>query len=332
MVLAEQVRSLVDESNRIDDATIYDRNSAAWGIIHSYGNITLTEDSLIAFKFNIVYLSVYRLKIGDYYVHGGLLPAGTTYSGIAFIAAGTHAVVMEHKNAGGSGAGRISNFQLGVAKFSDQVASTVVIYSSQISKTVLARTTCIGSLKNAVFAVNVWAYTPGGQTNFENVGDALTNGVQLSVDGVQVNWTIRLQDTGPDESASANFYGSLTVGSAHTFDIGKDNANTVVHISIIGCPWILAAVDNEPVTLNFAQAGTFYAMLEPLCGDPTKNSKLGKKRAVSFGDSTNYYSVATPATGIMTHSYTFEIIYVENQTWAVSGLFGCLSHIAVDLR
>jgi len=221
---------------------------------------------------------------------------------------------------------------VGIAKFTDQVSSLLATYSSTINLTVANRETCIGALKNAVFAVQCFASTPAGQTNFENVGDSLTNGVSLAIDGAQVNWTARTQDTGSYGAASAYYYGSLSVGVAHTFVITKDNANTVVNITIIAAPWILAGVDNEPVTLDFAQGSTFYALLEPLSSDPAKNSKIGKKRAVSYGDATDYYSIPTPASGIMTHSYTFEIVTPVNASWLVSGIFGCISHIGVDER
>lgn len=327
---SEQVRSLPDESSQIDDSTAYSRNVASWGTIHDYGNVVLAADSLLVIKFTLNgnYLGRYRLKIGANYVWSG---TGTvdaqTISILAYVAAGTVDILMENK-----GNGQVAAMKLGIAKFSDQVASKLETYSDTISLKVTSRTTCIGALKNAVFMVQCYASTPAAQTNFENVGDALTNGVSLAVDGAQVNWNARDQDTTSDEAASAYYYGSLGVGSTHTFVITKDNANTSVRITVYAAPWILAGVNNEPVTLDFAQYSTFYVLLEPLSGDPSKNSKLGKKRSVSFGDATDYYSIATPATGIMSHSYTFEIVAIGSVSWLVSGLFGCISHIAVDER
>ena len=329
MVYTEQVRQLNSEANLINDTTVYTRNDAAWGTLKDYGNIILSEDSLVVFKFNIQSASAYRLKIGSFYVYGCFTVGVKT--GIAFVAAGTYAVVMEQKNSGGSGS--IGYFQLGKAKFSDVNNSNLAAYSSVISLTVAQRSppSFFGTLKNAVFAVLVWAKTPGAQTNFENVGDALTNGVQLSVDGVQVNWTTRIQDTTSDETACGNFYESLSVGSAHTFTIGKDNANTVVHISIVACPWLLATVDNEPMTLDFAQGSTLYVTLEPLDKDPTKNSKIGKVRAVSYGDATDFYSTAS-GTGILSHTYTFEIVAVSDVSVFVNGFGGCISLVGLDER
>jgi hypothetical protein len=330
MVYAEQVRQLNSEANLINDATVYTRNDAAWGTIHSYGNITLTEDSLVVFKFTIQSASAYRLKIGaSFYVYGCFAIGVKT--GIAFVAAGTYAVVMEQKNSGSTGA--INAFQLGKAKFSDVAKSNLAAYAAEIDLTVAQRAppSFFGTLKNAVFAVNVWAYTPAAQTNFENVGDSLTNGVQLSVDGVQVDWTTRIQDTTSDETASANYYGSLSVGSVHAFIIGKDNANTVVHISIVGCPWLLATVNNEPMILDFPHASTLYVTLEPLDKDPTKDSQIGKVRAVSYGAATDFYSTAS-GTGILSHTYTFEIVAVTDVSVFVNGFGGCISLVGMDER
>lgn len=329
VLLGEQVRHLSTEERLINDTATYTRDNAAWGTIHDYGNITLSEDSLIIFKFTADTASAYRLKIGSFYVHGCY--AAAVYTGIAFVAAGTHAVIMEQRN--GVGSGSIRLFQLGKAKFSDQIYSALAAYSTQISKTLAQRSPAsfFGTLKNAVFAVRVWAYTPAAQTNFENPGDSLTNGVSLAVDGSQITWTDRVQDTGSLENASAYYYCSLSVGSAHTFAITKDNANTVVHISIIGCPWLLFAGLNEPITLEFLQLSTLYLTLEPLDANPTKDSKIGKIRSVSYGDTTDYYSTAT-GTNILSHNYTFEVVKVPSVSVFASGLGGCISYVAVDMR
>lgn len=332
MVLAEQLRDLSVEENLINDTTRYLRNDPAWGTIHDYGNIVLTEDSLIVFKFDVEYgfTSCYRLKIGNYYAHGCYVDG--TYTGIAFVAAGTHDVKMEQKDAGSSN-GRISNFQLGKAKFSDTKYSALAAYSTAISLTISQRSppSFFGTLKNAVFAVMIWAYTLGDVTNFENVGDTLTNGVSIDFDGYQVSWTSRTQDTGSNETAYAYCHRLKSVGSAHTITITKDNAATVVHISVFACPWLLVTADNEPMTLNFSQGSTLYIVLEPLAADPTKTSEIGKVRAVTYGDTTDFYSTAS-GVGILQHSYTFEIVDVTSVSVFLSGLFGCVSMIGLDER
>jgi len=335
MVYTEQVRQLASEQNLINDATVYTRNNAAWGTIHDYGNITLSEDSLIAFRFVIgLTASYYRLIIGNishaYYIHG--CKVAGTYTGIAFVAAGTYGVVMDQKNSGAD-TGHISGFQLGKAKFSDMATSILAEYAAPINLTVAQRSppSFFGTLKNAVFGINVWAYTPGAQTNFENVGDALTNGVQLWVDGRQTDWTTRIQDTTSAGTAYANYYGSLSVGVAHTFELVKDNGSTLIHISTVASPWLLAAVDNEPMTLDFSQGSTLYLVLEPLNADNTKNSGIGKVRAVSYGDTTDYYSTAS-GTGILAHTYTFELVDATSVTVIVNGLGGCIALVGLDER
>lgn len=331
MVVVEQVRDLTSEQNLINDTTAYTRNDAAWGTIHDYGNITLTADSLVVFKFDVgLVQSCYRLKVGTLYIHGCYV-AGT-YTGLAFVAAGTYDVKMEQKNVGAD-TGSLSNFQLGKAKFSDTKNSNLAVYSTTISLTIAQRSppSFFGTLKNAIFAIMVWAYTPGEQTNFENVGDSYTNGVSVVVDGYQVSWTGRIHDTGSNETAYAYCYRMKSVGSAHTIQIAKDNPNTVVHISVFACPWLLAGIDNEPMTLNFAQGSTLYLVLEPLTQDNTKTSEIGKVRAVTYGDTTDFYSTAS-GTGILSHSYTFELVDVTSVSVILSGLGGCVSMVGLDER
>jgi hypothetical protein len=342
MVLSEQVRQIGNESSLIDDSTSYSQNNASWATLKNYGNITLSNAALIVWRFNIQTSGVgYRLKIGSYYVWGKYVSGATDtgyYMGIAYMAAGTHAIVVECK-----GNGQIRFFTLGTAKFSDETGQTARTYSSSLSVTVANRTTCIGALKNAVFVVHCFGKTTGGQTNFENVGDNLTNGVSMTVDSVQVNWTERNQDTGNNETSSASYYGVLSVGSAHTFALTKRNVNTQVDITVYACPWILTASSYEPVTMDFSQGSTIYFMLEPLSGDITKFIGVGKKRAVSYGNSTDYYSTSS-GTGLLSFSYTFENVAPNSTPLYVNGFLatdpdlspyggcGCVGFIGVDMR
>jgi hypothetical protein len=59
--------------------------------------------------------------------------------------------------------------------------------------------------------------------------------------------------------------------------------------------------------------------------------KLGFQRAWSFGDNTNYYSIAS-GTDILSWNYTFESVEVSSCLLLVSGYGGCISIIAVDVR
>ncbi|MCW4002409.1 MAG: hypothetical protein NWE95_00645 [Candidatus Bathyarchaeota archaeon] len=331
VILVEQVRQLTNESNLIDDSTTYTRSfSRSWGTLKNYGNIVLSANSLVVFSFQLN-TSGYnvRLKIGSYYVWGKNNVGTGTFTGIAYVASGTHAVVVEDSSSGAGSS--ISNFKLGKAKFTDEAGSALNNYSSTINLTVANRSTLpVGSLKNAVFMVRVWAKTAGAQTNFENPGDSLTNGVSLSVDGSQITWTERNQDDANYENASATYYCTLTVGSSHSFAITKDNGSTTVNISVYACPWLLFGSLSEPVAMNFAQNSTLYLMLEPLDLNPTKSVKVGKKRAVSFGDATDYFSSAS-GTGLLVYSYLFDAVQIDTVSLYVSGLGACISHIGVDV-
>jgi len=334
MLLSEMVRQIRNEKSLIDDLTEYTSGSTSWTTLHDYGSITLDE-AIIIFNFefdnSLSYDSYGRLKIGDYYVWGihqdGQSSAKRT--GLVWLPSGTYNVKVEAQSYGGHS--RVRNFKLGKVKFSDAVGEALSTYSSQITKQVSSRTSFFGSLKEAFFYVNAFAYTSGAATNFENVGDSFTNGVSLKVDGSQVDWKLRNQDSDGKENAYAKWYGALSVSSDHTFEIVKDNADTVVHISIVACPWILCDENHQPFTLDFPQGSTLYLTLEPLDLDPTKNVRLGKKRAVSHGDSTDYYSTAS-GTGILSFNYTFETVEVEGCELWVNGLGGCISIVGVDTR
>jgi len=340
MLFSEQVRLLESEERLINDSAEYAiLNGDAWKTAKNYGNITLTEAGLVAFNYDArcnthPTATVYsRLKVGSYYVHGAN-PYGqswSNYHGLIWLAAGTYAVVMELRAVGINVGASVRNFQLGKAKFSDSEGEALAAYSGQISKTVSSRKLAVGSLKQAVFCIHVFAYTPGGQTNFENPGESLTNGVSISIDSVQVSWSERYQDDQSKENAYAKCYYPVAVGGTHTIAIAKDNANTVVHVSAVCSPWILSNTLYEPVSAGFPQLSTFYAILEPLSGNVTKNACVGKTRAVSFGDSTDYYS-SSNGTGILSYSYTFESVAVDKIGIFFSGLGGCLSIIAVDVR
>jgi len=340
LLLVEQVRKVNSEESLIDDSATYSTTSTSY-VMKNYGNITLNEDALIVFSFEArnsssaenVYTYL-RLKVGSYYVYGRKI-AGidgwVSCNGIIYLAAGTYAIEYEHLTSYSNDSAQVKNFKLGKADFNDLIGETLTSYSSQITKQVSSRTTPAGDLNEAVFVVNAFAYTSGAQTNFENVGDSLTNGVSLKVDGSQVDWTERHQDSDGKENAHAVYYGVLSVGSSHTFEIVKDNADTVVHISITACPWILCDDDFEPVSLDFPQGSTLYVTFEPLDEDPTKTVKLGKKRAISFGDSTDYYSTSS-GTGILNYNYTFETVQVGEVGLYVSGKGGCISILGVDVR
>ena len=350
MLLSEQVRT--KDQSLIDDATQYVGAAAAgWVTLKDYGNITLSEDAIVAFTYDYGMVVVgggtacnHRLKIGGTIVCG--FPRNTagpeTVFGVFFLAAGTYDVLMEGVTDWYDGNNYrkpyVQNFKLGKLSLSDVQGCSLAAYSAEITKNLPQRKTCVGPSKNGNMIIIVSAYTSGVPTNFANVGESIWNDVSITVDGTQRNWTERKQDNIAGQSsviygaALGRLHISLAAGSNHTVSIAKTNANTVVNISLCYSPWLLSADTTfEPVSLDFPQGSTLYVVAEPLSANPTKNIKVGKKRAVSFGSATDYYSTAS-GTDILSWSYTFEIVEVTNATLAVDGWGGCIGAIAVDVR
>jgi hypothetical protein len=343
-LLSEQVRDIESEQGFINNTTHYSAPSTSWDTLHDYGNVTTTKVGLLIFQIDAHrgvsgYDGYVRLKVGSNYVWAHKEASGGVSSHhecFCYVDAGTYDILVEGRQGGASSEMSVDKFVCGFVAFSDMNGSFLASYSSQISITPANRESCIGALKQAVFRVQVYGVTPAGQTNFENTGDSLTNGVSLAVDGAQIDFDVRNQDAGSGEGAHAEYFTALTVGSAHTFTITKDNANTVVYISIIACPWLMYDTLHQPVTLDIPQGSTLYLMLEPLDGlaDPTKYAYVGKVRAFSWGDATDYY-YSLSGTGIQSPTYTFEIVDGQTSLLYVKGSLhtgACISHIAVDLR
>jgi len=333
VMLLENVRNLSRESNLIDNGTDYTLTSSGWATLHDYGNIALyNELNLVVFsvKFSVGGSQRYaRLKIGSYYVWGKNDVAIATYTGIACLPSGLYDVLLEGRDDSG-GSVTVDRLQVGKAFLSDATGYGLTSYASAITLRTPARNNLpCGPLKNAMFMVRVWASTGGAQTNFENPGDSLTNGVSLAVDGVQVSWSVRDQDAGSIGNACATYYGSLSVVASHTFTISKDNGGTTVHITVYVNPWLLGNATHEPVTLCFAERSTLYVTMEPLDADPTKTGKLGKTRAVTFGAATDFYDTQS-GTGIKVFSHTFTDLKPSETMFLVDGLGGCISNIGVD--
>ncbi|MHC4890783.1 MAG: hypothetical protein ACYTEO_15115 [Planctomycetota bacterium] len=334
MFLSEMVRHVGDEVNVINDATEYSRTDSAWGTLHDYGTVNPATAGIYIIKFEIDSLNAnarFRLKIGGNLVFGHVVPYPSPFVQHAIILhlpTGSQSVIAEAK----TDTVYIKNFQMGRCEFSDVDSENLQVYSSTLTLNLSSRALPIGTSNKACLAINCGAYTSGAQTNFENIGDSLTNGVSLSVEGSQVDWTDRTQDSGSDEYAWAEYFGVEDLDEDITVTFTKDNGSTVVTISIIYCPWILPDVQTfEPIALSFPQGSTIYLMLEPLMTNPTKNIKIGKTRAISWGDTTDFYSTAS-GTNILQHDYQF----VEVKNGAVLlytyGRGGCISSIGVDIR
>lgn len=339
VMLSEQERILTSEVNKINDITQYSVSTTTLSTMKDYGTINVPEDGLVIWKYRAkatiaIASRVYtRLKIGGLPVFSTRAEVNeiwVTYGGLCWLAAGNYNVTVE----GGCTAGSVSidSFQLGFVKFNDSVGQALVAYSSGIAKTVAARITCAGPLSQAMYCVQIGAYTPTAVTTLENVGDSFTNGVSVFVDNVQQNWAERVQDTDSLQTASGKMFLPFSVGASHTITISKDNADTVVNITICACPWILAAgvPGHTPITQNVSQGSTLYLTVEPLFLDSTKVVGVGKVRAVSYGTATDYYG-STTATGIIGFSFTYESADTSISCSAY-GLGGCIGILGVDLR
>lgn len=325
----------------IQQAQIYWEKIVSWTALKDYGNITLTEDSIIilSYTFYSCRASNHRLLFGSLPVSGGALQSpdmateyNTAVKGYVALPAGTYQVKAEATT---NGKASVSDMVVGIISFADTQKANHATYSSAITLTLPTRKLAVGTVKNGNLNIHVFASTPNAQTNMDNVGENNTNSVKIYVDGAQKSWTARLSD---NVSVASEFYGAAygmlsipaSAGTQHTITISK-SANTTVYVSVVFCPWIIPPVEYEPVSLDFPQGSTIYLTLEPLCGNPTKTVKLGKVRAISFGDSTDFYSTSS-GVDILAWNYTFETVEVANAVLLVSGYGGCISIIGVDVR
>lgn len=335
-LLVEQERQVAQEANLINDPTAYSRFTAGWGTLHDYGNVTLGTDGILLIKFDASLngsagVGAIRIKVGSNYVYGLIAPTTTTTFGLAiWLTAGTYDVLVEGNVQSANYTVSIQNFQAGLTTFNDQQGAAVQTYSSGISLTIANRNTPVGALQNATYLVQCFGSTSGAVTNFENIGDNLTNGVSITVDGTQVNWDERNQDTGYG-CGSAKTAQSLPVGSSHTITISKRNASTVVIISVIACPWILPNLVHMPVNLSFSQGSTLYCTLEPLFLNPTKFVGVGAIHGITWGTADDYYSSLSGA-DLVNFSFMMDIEDILNNRLIVKGLGGCIGIIGVDAR
>ena len=330
------VRNLSSEVNLLNVANEYGRTSTGYGSMHNYGNVVLPAAGLLLVSIDSTMygggtLGYLRFKIGGVYAYAVKVPvvSYTTYSFFVYLAAGTYEIDVE--GAAVSATIDIKNFKAGYVSFSDLQGSALAAYSGAIAKTTAIRATPVGNIKNTVYCINVYAITSTVPTNLENPGDALTNGVQVLLDGVQQTWGERNQGTTNGMAAGGKCYVAASAGVSHSITITLDNAATEVNINVAVCPWILPHALSEIFALEVSQGSTLYLTQEPLDADPLKQVYVGKGRAISFGVATDYYS-SVSAQGISAFSYTFESVAILQCPLWVYGLGGCISIIGMDAR
>jgi hypothetical protein len=300
------VRKINNELQLTSDTTIYSTNSTSYITKASY-NITLSNPALLAFKYELQtqtsYIAYARLNIGTLNI-GGHSTTSISYvpfGGLFSLPAGNYTVNLQIKSSSSSGIAYVKNFNLGIISFAD--CSTVDLQASGSSSISLSsRKTCVGTLKQAILYIS--AHNSTAPT--------------LTVDGNTKSWTL-------NEGECFTYIAPATLDANHTVNVSAGS------YAVVLSPWILSNVDTQVLNLNFPQGSTLYHILEPLWLDPTKTAKIGQKRAVSFGDTTDYYYVAS-GTGILNANYIFENVEVSNCLLLVSGYGGCISIIAVDVR
>ncbi|MCP8308674.1 MAG: hypothetical protein H3Z54_08280 [archaeon] len=261
----------------------------------------------------------------------------------------------------GNGTGpymRLTNILICVLNFSDKMAlsydsgwvscpATTLTTLINQNFTPVARKLAVGTVKKYTLFLVIYCTRLDQRVNkVKNPGESNDSNFfnwRIFLDDVEKGWIDRNDDCGAvtvnptyAEGAYGSFRAVLDAGSSINLKIKCYNGfgaayDGIALVKAILCPWIIPSIEYEPLTLDFPQGSTFYITTEPLKADPTKNVKIGKKRFMSFGDSTDYYSTAS-GTGILNHNYTFEIVEVANSVLLVSGYGGCISIIGCDIR
>jgi hypothetical protein len=343
VLLAEMVRDLSKELVLLNVATVYTRNTNSWGTVHDYGNVTLTEDSVLILSYLATHgrygvggtTCAHKVKIGSQYVAGfqfASYPENITNTVVFFLAAGTYDVLVEgagdYLNVNSYEYIQISDFKLGIVKFSDtdgDTCSSLVAYAGAINKTLAIRTTPIGPLAKGTMHIQVMS---------EN-GASVAALPTVSVDAVAQSWA--WSKVNQSAGTYFNSYGGvsgridipLSAGVSHSVTIAGGTGTH--YISIVFSPWILPTLASKVVSLSFPDGSTLYVTSEPLMANPTKNLKIGEGRGISFGDATDYYYTSS-GIGILASTYTFEIVSLDGCIMVVYGYGGCVSSIAVDVR
>ena len=323
-------------------ATQYYYFTPGWYLLKDYGTINLTATSIVAFSYDVVApaSSAYGntfIMIGDYKVGGGSVYNGETktFNGLIVLPAGSYSVKAYGSMNTDSRSISIKNMKIGVVVFSDRAYVAAHQYSQSLSISLSSRKTCLGRTiaGNCIVYVQAFATGAGDTITFADPGENPTFYIRIKVDNEQKKWSVRNQDCDNMStcgSASALLAVQLSLDEQHTIVIEHYGLVFVI-VSVVFSPWLLGADDLSPVLLEFPTGSTLYVTAEPLIADATKSIKIGRKRAVSLGGTTDYYATQS-GTGIITLAYTFDYLPTGEPLLAVSGLNACISLIGVDVR
>ena len=224
--------------------------------------------------------------------------------------------------------------------------TTTTILSTQTFTPPSARKLAVGKVKKVTCIVTAYMAATHRLNYPKNVGEGNESGAfswRIYLDGSQESWDERDDDVGDyadnptyGEGAYGRLIKVLDPGTNYTVRVDVYNnsgsgRNCRAVVSVTMCPWIIPNEEYEPIDLDFPQGSTLYLVLEPLDQNPSKTIKIGKERFVSFGDDTDYYSKST-GIGVLSYSFTFEIVEVLECVLLISGYGGCISIVGVDVR
>ena len=367
--LPETVRLIEKEEELVNDTSTY--NSPAevdhdW-TTRATKNIVLVTASIVYIKWVMDPCSAHGasrvLANGVPVVSTGAYGDGGTLRKIYLIlAAGNYSIEFQTAMWWHAGSGHMSIYDIFIATldFSDRNTDYTNISGSAsiadganadiINQNItvpLARKLAVGAIKKVTVIITAICYADDNRENeMLNVGESTTagrSGFKISVDDAQENWDDKRVDfdaeTGYPTYGEGSFGRLIYVADAGDTINVKVNAENLpggalihrAYLQVVMCPWIIPNEEYEPLALDFAQGSTLYLKTEPLESNPTKSVKIGKKRFVSFGDSTDYYYLHS-GVDILESSYTFESVAVSKVLLFVSGYGGCISFIGVDIR
>ena len=369
MLLSEMVRRIADEQVLHDDASTYSRTGTYnWTTVVSK-TVTLTKQAIVYISFTTERLTstsygAGRVLLGDTPIaSSGAAEAGVPFTRVCWILLdpGTYTFNFQlscFQTSYSTDGMKVSGIKIIAFNFPDKSkvsysgsanvapGATATIINQNFTLPT-ARRTVAGRLKR--IPIFLFAYLTAGSrvSVVKNPGESDDSdrvNWKILINDTQVSWTERANDRGTSSSNltyGAGAYGlyayPFDAGSTINIKINATNTSTTTtytctaYIAILACPWLIPAIEYEPIALEFPQGSTLYIVAEPLQTDPTKTIKLGRRRGISFGDTTDYYSTATGA-GILMWNYTFESVEVSSCTLLVAGYGGCISIIAVDVR
>ena len=369
MLFSEQVREIGDEEVLEDDLTEYKSpaESACDWTTYKSATISLSKEKIVFVKMKFEMYNgrgAGRVLLDNApIISTGYIDSATvTRHTYLLLPPGSHMFRFQLSVFGGSTGYRakIQHCYIAALNFADRIgyrdysgeinvdANSTATIITRTFETPKARKLAVGTIKKCVCWVIFYGESPDLRRSkvrhgFEEsiLADFLNWKIYLN--DVQQDWAERNDDCGPDtshetygEGAYGYFATLLDSNAQYTIKIKVYNGygsakNARSHITIIICPWFIHHDEYEPIVLDFPQGSTLYVVLEPLHEKPIKKIKIGKRRFVSFGDSTDFYSVAS-GTDILAHNYTFEFVEVSRSVLLISGYGGCVSILGVDVR